>query len=279
MARYFNALPKFAVALSLVAATPISWSDEDETQFSEAEIFFELNNTDGDLGIHALIDGDPWKYLEIEDPRERRMLNVRVSGRLRRQGLTEIFFESAEPTFDELTPKRFFRRFPKGTYEVEGWTLEGDELESEMLLTHVIPAPPGGITLNGIDDPLNEVQCDDEDPAALDPPEVTLVDDTVTIEWGAVTMSHPEIDEGPGVGLGSVEDVIIYNYEVVVEVELESGFTSVMHVVLPPEKTALTLPVEFVAQGDEFKYEILAREVSYNQTATESCFELFELDE
>ncbi|GAG89896.1 unnamed protein product, partial [marine sediment metagenome] len=99
-----------------MAAAPISWSDydddEDEIAFSEAEIFFELNNTDGDLGVHALIDGDPWDHMEIEDPKERRMLNVRVSGRLRRQGLTEIFFESAEPTFDELTPKRFFRRFP-----------------------------------------------------------------------------------------------------------------------------------------------------------------------
>ena len=173
MVKYFNALPKFAIALSLVAAAPISWSDDDEDEdempFSEAEIFFELNNTDGDLGIHALIDGDPWDHMEIEDPKERRMLNVRVSGRLRRQGLTEIFFESAEPTFDELTPKRFFRRFPKGTYEVEGWTLEGDELESEMLLTHVIPAPPGGnIMLNARPtDPLAEGQCDDEDPGCL----------------------------------------------------------------------------------------------------------------
>jgi hypothetical protein len=278
MIKYLNALPKFAVALSLVAAAPISWSDDDEDEipFSEAKLFFELNNTDGDLGIHALIDGDPWKHLKIEDPRERGMLNVSVRGRLRRQGLTEIFFESAEPTFDELTPKRFFRRFPEGTYEVEGRTLEGDELESEMLLTHVIPAPPGGVTLNATADPLDEGQCDDEDPAAFDPPEVTLVDDTVTIEWGEVTMSHPEIVDGPGVGLGSVQPVDIYNYEVVVEVELDSGFTSVMHVVLPPEETALTLPVEFVAQGDEFKYEILAREVSYNQTATESCFELDE---
>ena len=100
------------------------------------------------------------------------------------------------------------------------------------------------------------------------------MDDTVTIEWGEVTMSHPEIVDGPGVGLGSVEPVEIYNYEVVVEVETGGDFTSVMHVVLPAEETSLTLPVEFVEQGDEFKYEILAREVSYNQTATESCFVL-----
>ena len=28
--------------------------------FTEAEIFLELNDTDGDLGIHASIDGGPW---------------------------------------------------------------------------------------------------------------------------------------------------------------------------------------------------------------------------
>ncbi len=32
-------------------------SDDHEVPFEVAEVFFELNNTDGDLGIHALIDG------------------------------------------------------------------------------------------------------------------------------------------------------------------------------------------------------------------------------
>ena len=69
-------------------ATPVIAEDhdEDEIEFDVAEIFFELNNTDGDLGIHSLIDGEPWKRLKIEDPNERRMLGVGVRGRLRRQG-------------------------------------------------------------------------------------------------------------------------------------------------------------------------------------------------
>ena len=128
------------VALILGAAAPELWAgshddddDDDEIPFAEAEIFFELNNTDGDLGIHALIDGEPWKRLSIEDLRERKMLDIKVKGRLRKQGLTEIFFESAEPTFDELDPADFFRRFPAGEYEVEGITLEGEELESEVV--------------------------------------------------------------------------------------------------------------------------------------------------
>ena len=36
---------------------------------------------------------------------------------------------------------RYLEVCPVGTYEVEGETLEGDELESEVELTHVMPAP------------------------------------------------------------------------------------------------------------------------------------------
>ena len=104
------------VGFAVVPLTVIAddHDDGDEIPFDVAEVFFELNNTDGDLGIHALIDGDPWKRLYIEDPRDRKMLNIYVRGRLRRQGLTELFFESAEPPFDELTRNSsvVFRRVP-----------------------------------------------------------------------------------------------------------------------------------------------------------------------
>ncbi len=154
----------FACLACALAASPWAFADDDgdddEIPFDVAEVFFELNDTDGDLGIHALIDGDPWKRLTIEDTRERKMLNIYVRGRLRHQGLTEIFFESAEPMFDELSPDKFFHRFPEGTYEIEGKTLDGVELESETEITHAMPAPPAAM-VNGI--PMAE-QCDDEEP-------------------------------------------------------------------------------------------------------------------
>lgn len=236
--------------------------DEEEIPFAVAEVFFELNNTDGDLGIHALIDGDPWKRLRIEDPRDRKMLNVFVRGRLRRQGLTEIFFESAEPVFSELPPETFFNRFPEGTYDVEGKTLDGVELESETEITHAMPAPAAP-TVNG--EPM-AVQCDDEEPG-YDAPEVS---GPIVISWPAVDRTHP--------GLGHPQnspDITIHNYEVVVETDLEidgEEFTTVFSANLPPDVTTMTIPAEFVAQSDEFKYEILAREASWNQTAVESCF-------
>ena len=252
---------------SAVSLTPLALADhdddEEEIPFDVAEVFFELNNTDGDLGIHALIDGDPWKRLTIENPREKRILNVAAGSRLRRQGLTEIFFESAEPPFDELPPAVFFRRFPEGTYDVEGITIDGQELESETEVTHAMPAPADP-TVNGL--AMAQV-CDDEDPA-YDAPTVLL---PVTISWPPVSQTHPTLGHPQ-----SSPDITIVNYELVVETELEapdgSEFVTVFSVRVPPDVTSVTVPDEFLAQSDEFKYEVLAREESWNQTAVESCF-------
>lgn len=254
-----------------LALSPLVLADDDDEEipFDVAEIFFELNDTDGDLGIHALIDGEPWKRLTIEDQRERRVLNVFVRGRLKRQGLTEFFFESAEPPFESdedpseaLSPKKFFRRFPAGIYEIEGRTLDGEELESEAVITHAMPAPPEP-TVNGM--PLSE-DCDE------DVPVVGLAGDAVVISWPPVTRTHPE--------LGDPQDadgvISIYNYQVVVEIEDLEPVPAVFSVTLPPDVTSMTVPPELLALSQEFKYEILAREESWNQTAVESCFQLAE---
>ncbi len=243
----------FAV-LGLVAASPSAWSDDEETEipFDVASLYFELNDTDGDLGIHSLIDGEPWKKLEIEDPYEREMLNIKVQGRLKRQGLTELFFESAEPTFDELTPEQFFHRFPEGTYEIEGKTLEGEELESTAELSHVLPAPAGNILVSGI--PASD-DCDVTVPVVTTP---------VTISWDPVTTSHPE--------LGRADIVEVDKYQLVVE--REEPTLLIYSVDLPPTVTSFPVPESFTDLGDEFKYEILVRATTGNQTATESCFEV-----
>jgi hypothetical protein len=236
------------LALGVVAqAAPAA--AELEVPFDEAEIFFELNNTDGDLGIHALIDGEAWKRLAIEDPSERKMLDIRVGGRLRKQGLTEIFFESAEPSFDELLPEAFFDRFPEGTYEIEGLTLEGVELESEAVLSHVMPAPPVP-KVNGLD---AAEDCDAELPVVSGP---------VVISWAPVTESHPDLGR-------SGELIEVVNYEVVVEID-ETRFKT--GTILPPTATSFNVPAEILALNDEIKFEVLVREASFNQTAVESCF-------
>jgi hypothetical protein len=263
------------VALILAFAAPELWAndddddDDDESTFEEAELFFELNDTDGDLGIHALIDGDPWKRLKIKNEENKKLLDVKVLRGLKKQGLTEFFFESAEPPFvsddpeeeEPLPPEDFFERFPEGEYTIKGTSLEGDNLVSEVELTHVMPAPPV-VYINDTDTPAAE-DCD----AVL--PEV-MAGEPVTILWDAVTESHPTIGE-PGVPI----DVV--NYEVVVEIDETPYVTST---ILPPEATSFQVPQEILGLGfDEIKFEVLVREASYNQTAVESCFEVMVVEE
>lgn len=256
-----------AVVLYLMGVPQDSWgwgwgrkgcndSDGEEIPFADASLYFELNNTDGDLGIHSLIDGDPWKRLCIEDPRGRKILDIKLKGRLRRQGLTELFFESAEPSFDELAPETFFRRFPAGTYEIEGVTLEGQEMESEVEITHLLPAPPANILVSGI--PAAE-SCDDE------PLPTVPAGDPVVISWDPVTHSHPELGE-------TDEPIEVEIYQVVIELLEPEEMNTTLSVDLPPSETEFEVPAGFISMGTTFKFEVLVREESGNQTAAESCF-------
>jgi hypothetical protein len=175
---------------------------------------------------------------------------------LRRQGLTEIFFESAEPSFDELAPDAFFRRFPEGEYEVEGVTLDDQELEGEVQVTHLLPARPANISISGV--PAAE-DCDAEDL-----PEVKK-HKSVMISWDPVARSHPKLGR-------TNEKIEVVKYQVVVE--REEPTLLVFSVDLPPDVTEIEVPAGFIALGDAFKFEILVREASGNQTAVESCFEI-----
>lgn len=233
-------------SLTLVAATQAVQAAE----FSEAELFVELNNTDGDLGIHGSIDGGAYSRLEIEDPNERVVLVLRAVGRLARQGLTQLFFESAEPKFDELAPAEFFRRFPEGPYEIDAISLTGEEIEATVMFSHVLAAPAGNIRVNGL---LAAPNCD-----ALPLPAVTK---PVIIKWDRVTKSHPTIGK-----TGPVE-ISLYQFFVEREgVKISAD--------LPPTVTQFQVPAEILALGNEFKFEIIARTASGNNTAIESCFTL-----
>lgn len=242
-----SVFPMAMASLTLAAATPAVWAAE----FSEAELFFELNDTDGDLGIHASIDGGPYSRLNIKSPNQRRILRVRAQGRLARQGLTQLSLESAEPSFDELAPERFFRRFPEGAYEIKAKALEGEDFEGTVMLSHVLAAPPANILVSGV--PAAE-NCD-----AVPLPSVS---EPVVIDWDPVTQSHPEIGKS-----GAVE-IVRYQF-FVQQGDVKFG------VDLPPSQTQFQVPSETIALGntdEPFKFEIIARTATLNNTAVENCF-------
>ena len=238
-----------AASMTLLGVAGAVFAEEEE--WDEAELFFELNNTDGDLGIHANIDGGPWTHLQINDARDKTILRIVARGRLRRQGMTQLQWESAEPPFDELTPAEFFRRFPEGTYEIEGQTTDGGELESEVEISHVLAAPPGNITVNG------QSAAESCDAAML--PQVSL---PVMVDWDEVTESHPEIGT-PGV------PVEISRYQFFVERDDVK-----ISVDLGSDTTEFPIPDAFLSEAGIWKYEIIARTDGGNNTAVETCFEL-----
>ncbi len=233
-------------ALALACCTTPTTAQAAE--LDEAQLYFELNNTDRDLGIHSSIDGEPYVKLEIEDPLGRKILGIEAQRRLARQGLTQLFFESAEPVFDELSPAAFFNRFPEGVYEIEVVDEDGEEFEVEVVLSHVMAAPVGNVTVNGI-------------PAAksCDSNVLPVVSAPVVINWNPVTKSHPTI--------GKKGTVVIDQYQFFVERE---GVK--LSVDLPPTVTEFEVPAEILALGDDFKFEIIARTATGNTTAIETCF-------
>ncbi len=249
MARF---LATAAVPFALLSA-PLASSAQEGNSFSEASLYFELNDSDGDLGMHGSIDGDEWRRPTIEDPNERVILNTNVLGRVARQGLTQFFFESAEPRFDELAPVDFFKRFPEGTHEIEGRALDDTEIENEVEISHVMPAPAGNIRINGV---AAAVNC-----SALPLPVVSA---PVRVEWNEVTTSHPTIGT-PG------QAVDVEEYQVFLELR---GGEVKMSENLPPGTTSLEVPLDFTARGNRFKLEVLVRADNGNQTATETYFEL-----
>ena len=220
------------VALIFTAATPKLSA---QIPFDEAKIRFEVNSTDGDAGIQVFLDGEAWESVTIVSPDRRRILDVTAKGSLRPLGLTELFFESEEPSFDELPLEELLEMFPAGEYQFLGKTVEGEKLVGTATLTHNIPAGP--------------IIVAPREGAVLSPKDVAIV-------WEPATRPR---------------GIEIVGYQVIVE--REEPTLLVFSVDLPARARSVTVPREFLEPGTEYKFEVLAIEASGNQTITESFFE------
>ncbi len=242
MTKHMRMLPVLlvaVVALVLGAAAAHGRADNDgrdgvsQIPFADAKIIIELNATDQDVGIQVFLDGEAWKNVKIVSPGGRRILEVNGKGRLRKLGLTELFFESNEPSLDDLPLEEFLALFPEGEYTFLGSTVGGDKLVGAATLTHKIP----------------------DGPSIVSPEEGTVVDPKNTvIRWNPVT-SPPGIE--------------IVGYQVIVERENPLREFSVT---LPATTTSVAVPPEFLEPGTEYRFEVLAIEAGGNQTITQSSF-------
>ena len=234
-----------AMLTGLAAGSAIA--DDHAAPFEEATVLLQLNDTDGDLGFHLRLDGDPWRRVTIEGPDGRRLYDVRLRGELRRQGLTEMTFESAEPTFDELDPDELFERFPEGEYRLEGRGFDGERFDSTSELSHLIPAAPANLMVSGMPAPDD---CDGGAPEIAPP---------IVISWDPVETSHATLGE-PG-------EVEVDSYELAVEGEsVEYTFN------VEDDITSIALAMEALPSGEEVKYQVLVREADGNESSAESCF-------
>jgi hypothetical protein len=115
--------------------------------FDDVEFFIEVNSTDGDAGVQLFLDGEQWRNLMMFNPDGDKLLDVGAQESLNTQGLTEFFFESAEPSFEEVSLEEFLARFPEGEYTFIGETIDGDTLEGSSTGDYILHA---GLYNNGV---------------------------------------------------------------------------------------------------------------------------------
>jgi len=222
-----------ALALATALATFPAAAQGGAIQLSKARILIELNATARDAGIQMLLDGEGWKLMQVFNPNGEKVLEVEPDGAIAMIGMTELFFESAEPSLDDLPLEDLLKLFPAGKYRISGLSADGIRMFGTAVLSHDIPAGP----------------------VVVIPAEGSLTDvGNTVIDWNPV----PDPVGGR-----------IKGYQVIVELPTPLRTFSVD---LPATQTEVKVPTAFLQRGTDYKFEVLAVTESGNQTITESTF-------
>lgn len=242
MKRSLTLMRVLAVLLAAVVTLQVGAPQVLALPLSAAQIRIEVNATDGDAGIQIFVDGEGWATLEVFDPNGAKVVEVFAKNNAEQQGITELFFESAEPSFEDQTLEELFFLFPAGMYKFEAMTDEGQKLTGKANFTHAIPAGP-------------EIISPEEG-------EVLDAGSPVVISWEHVT------DPFPGTDLA----VNVVAYQIIVEQIKPPSVHRVFSMTVPAATTQVTLPAELIQANGEYKFEVLAIEAGGNQTISESTF-------
>ncbi len=227
----------------LSAETTLCPTSSDSAEpFEDAEVFIEFNSTDEDLGFHSTFDAEGWAEAVICGPDGTKHFEVKSSGSTEKYGLSELFFEGAEPSLKEQSRDEFLARFPEGEYTIVGESVEGDALMSTATFTHDIP----------------------DGPVIISPEEDDVVDlNAVIIAWNPVTSP-------PGI------EIVRYELSFAPEDPEEGDPPPALDIdfflELPSTVTEVQIPPELLMPDTEYVFEVLAIEVSGNKTITEVAF-------
>jgi len=169
-------------------------------QLEVARIFIEYNESANDLGFHVFLDGEDWTDLRIVGAEGKKIFDVSAGGGFRELGLTELFFEGAEPTLDEVPLEELLAAFPEGEYTFLARTVDKEELVGIATLTHNVPAGPTVST--------------------------TASGGTVVVSWTPVTAPAAILPEG---------DVNVVAYQVITGTFQVTVPATVTSLTIPPE--------------------------------------------
>ncbi len=131
---------------------------KDPIPLEQSQIFIEFNATDNDLGFHVKLDGEDWRYMKIVNPDGRTVYEARGKSAFGELGLTELFFEGAEPSLDEFPLDELLALFPEGDYQFIGKSVDGEDMTGAGTLSHLYPdAPVVTAVMGQTVDPANAV--------------------------------------------------------------------------------------------------------------------------
>jgi hypothetical protein len=205
--------------------------------FPIADIYFEFNATARDIGAHVSLDAPNWKEVRIVDPTGKRLVELEPQGNFRRVGITEVFFEGAEPSLADVPFSEFLTRVPAGEYLFLGTTVDNGRLRSSDPLTTEIPCPVEIVSPGA----QGKVDADD-----------------VVVRWRPA----PGIFDPDGDVCNSGE-VDLVAYEVLVVLENEAfPFKRQLALHLPAGATSIAIPPDFIRQGARLPGTIYEIEVS-----------------
>ena len=125
--------------------------------FADAQLFFELNSTDNDLGLQLFLDTDDgWKRVRVLDPARRGVIEFETAGRLSepRDGTVTVDMRGVV-----VAPMGWWSGdYEGGEDRFRGQTVEGDFLASNATRSHDFPPPPSITPSDGeVVDPRNLV--------------------------------------------------------------------------------------------------------------------------